>query len=512
MDTDKKKTALDSFNALQPAAKPRKRRSKWLAPLLLLGVLGLCAYLVFFTDLISSIAPEPTALPNTKVKLIDRLKSEFLSVTIQRKGDIPYTIKSNMEFDDTHSYIGNANTGHDFVVSGKEYFLLNQVMCSVIANNATALSAADVVQENATDFSVYGLLTPSLLVDIQYKDSTTTRLGFGDKAPVGGNYYLQVNDGDTVYTIPANQYDAFDKELNQMHLIPNPAAHIEPDNLVSLMIEQTGMPNIELRRSELSDQEWEAYKGAGFTPFKLTSPIQREGDTMRADDFAHGACALALAAYVDHAPTQQALAAYGLDFPRAHIVLHYEVSESPIEDDQVGMQSIGEQIFQLWIGAQMDEFYTYAMPDQSGDVYKIESTLLKFLDDARVENLIDQFVALENVENVKRVEISSAQGETQTLIIRRETDTTYAMDGEAMEEQAFADRYEKIISLQFDRFIEQKLDGFPHASVRFIYEDDRPDLLIEYLTYDRDFDQIRIGDENLFLIKKDKIDGLLDFK
>lgn len=62
---------------------------------------------------------------------------------------------------------------------------------------------------SVTDFSQYGLDDPAMEVTITFSDGTTHKLDVGDYNSQISEYYLRIDDSDTVYTISSTIYSDF---------------------------------------------------------------------------------------------------------------------------------------------------------------------------------------------------------------------------------------------------------------------------------------------------------------
>ena len=63
--------------------------------------------------------------------------------------------------------------------------------------------------KNVTDFTQYGLDSPTMTVTITLSDGSTHKLAVGDYNNQIAEYYLRVDDADTVYTISSTIYSDF---------------------------------------------------------------------------------------------------------------------------------------------------------------------------------------------------------------------------------------------------------------------------------------------------------------
>lgn len=478
-------------------AAPVRAGKKWILPLALVLLLAGGWALYTKTSLFTPETPVATLPPDTSVKLIDRLKPDFDRVTVNKKGEAPYTIVSNIQYDADGKAIDEPDKPL-FSVEGMDFFTLNVSYCSTMSNNATMLSARDTAAVDAQDLAEFGLLEPSLTVDIGYRSGEKTRLSFGDKTPVGGSHYMTMDGGKTVYVVASNAFDAFDKKLNDMHNLALPQ-QVDATAVKSLLIEQPGKDTIEL-------QVIEDAQSTSISTLYLTQPIEYAAHSERSMELFEAVGVLGLSGYVGHTSAPEEKQIYGLDVPRAHVRF----------EDKYG------QALQLWVGGSAGNGQSYVQIDQSGDVYTAPDDQLAFIANARTAYLVDQFANLVNIKMVDRLTVTG-NGQTYALSIERaksakddgteEVVETYKFDGVDAEEKQFKGLYQDIIALMVDQMAEgTEQPGDVIATVRYQLNTGRPDIVIEYVAQaaNSEYALVRQDGKALFLMKKDKVLNMLD--
>ncbi len=68
---------------------------------------------------------------------------------------------------------------------------------------------ADQAITGVTDFDQFGLSEPQMIINLMSTDGTTTTVNVGDENPVTSQYYIRINDSDTVYAAGSTIYTAF---------------------------------------------------------------------------------------------------------------------------------------------------------------------------------------------------------------------------------------------------------------------------------------------------------------
>ena len=81
---------------------------------------------------------------------------------------------------------------------------------------------SDTCIENPEDLGQYGLDEPSMTITVTLKNGSSIILNIGDANGMTGDYYLQVEGNDSVYTLSPSVVSAFEKtpeELMKMNQI-----------------------------------------------------------------------------------------------------------------------------------------------------------------------------------------------------------------------------------------------------------------------------------------------------
>ena len=80
----------------------------------------------------------------------------------------------------------------------------------------SSLNSERLLDDKATDLSSYGLLKPSLEVDLTEKSNKSQKLLLGDDTPAGGGTYAMLAGDPRVFTIPSYTKSSIDKTANDL--------------------------------------------------------------------------------------------------------------------------------------------------------------------------------------------------------------------------------------------------------------------------------------------------------
>lgn len=503
-----------------------KRRIATLLSLVLL--LGIAAGAYFVTDAIRPVEEEDTSSTETAeadfISLLEgHTKTDMAGLTVYENGEVKYSIVSNLQrkaeirtqegqaatasdaatpADAQEETVSAADAIPDYELVGNPGFTLDSSAVDTMTTYSFTMISAKLIEEDCQDLAKYGLAEPQLYVDYTYHDGTSMRLNFGDKVPAGTYYYVTLDDSGDVYMLYATVRAYFERPLEQLHVVPAMPVLSADAAMTYLRVEQRGQETIEVQNINEEDT-------TSVISLWLTQPIEYGVNSGRVEEVMTAASALTLNGYAAWAPDEAALAQYGLDDPYARVV----VTDA---NGQTIDMTIGNTV-------EGDASLRYATVDETGDIYTVDASLLAFTSNCRVSYLVDQFAALINIKKINGFEIETA-GKTYTAQITRTeytdedgnaaTQEEFYFNGEYVEAGLFKDFYQVVIGTLFDKRIEDKqeqaLDGEAAVTLRYHLTYTDEEYIVEYVEYDRDYYAVRKEGHTYFLVRKDKVQQIVD--
>jgi hypothetical protein len=85
-----------------------------------------------------------------------------------------------------------------------------------VASSASGIKRENIVEQNATDLSKFGLNPAQLSVKVRTKNGKEYALNFGNKNPTGNSAYASRPNQKEVFLIPGNLVNAFDKKVDDL--------------------------------------------------------------------------------------------------------------------------------------------------------------------------------------------------------------------------------------------------------------------------------------------------------
>jgi hypothetical protein len=92
----------------------------------------------------------------------------------------------------------------------------DQEAVSSLLSSVSSLNSERLVEDKASDLTQYGLVQPSLELDITTKDAKPQKLLLGDDAPVGNATFAKLENDPRVFTIASYNKTSLDKSANDL--------------------------------------------------------------------------------------------------------------------------------------------------------------------------------------------------------------------------------------------------------------------------------------------------------
>ncbi|HHV60883.1 MAG TPA: DUF4340 domain-containing protein [Clostridiaceae bacterium] len=256
-------------------------------------------------------------------------------------------------------------TGDDeWQLESNKELKLNSSRVRSIAIRMSSIFPEKEIEENPKDLSVYGLDNP-VLATCWLSDGSMHQIMIGDMTPTKGAYYGMVPGTDKVYTI--STYDAGGILVSVNDLKLTTLFEVTMEDLVKLELERNGQLVFSSYKEE---DEW-----------RLSHPLKAKASYTRLYEIGDAISQFQVKAYEQDSSD---LASFGLDNPKYALTFG-------TKDNEYRM------LFGIEKGSDI-----YAKMDGSDDVFKLDVSLVNFLD-VPIEEVVDSFVALPNIMDVEKV-------------------------------------------------------------------------------------------------------------
>ena len=229
-------------------------------------------------------------------------EDEISKVTV-KNGDVTMTYVKN---DDTWTYEEDPD------------FPLDESAVNTKMNCLTTLTV-DRVLESPEDLSEYGLDKPQQEVTVLKTDGTTFTLYIGNQNSSNNDFYVKVDDGADVYTMPSSSVNAFNMQ---------PYDVAKADSFPTL--ESTNIRDIKVEKEDGTVEFRSDESGTSWTVKDQDGNEETAGATA-ASDLTSAVSSLTYKKFIDYKGDD--LAQYGLDKPTETVTIVTEETEAETEEE-----------------------------------------------------------------------------------------------------------------------------------------------------------------------------------
>ena len=280
----------------------KKKKGKGLLFAVLILIVLLVLY--FVIDLQQKKADQEAETEETEESSlpVSVTEDEIAKVTV-KNGDVTMTYTKS---DDTWTY----EEDHDFP--------LDESAVDTKMSKLTSLTV-DRVLESPEDLSEYGLDEPKQEVTVLKTDGTAFTLYIGNQNSSNNDFYVKVDDGADVYTMPASSVNVFDMQ---------PYDVAKADTFPTL--ESTNIRNIKVEKED-GTVEFASDETATSWTVKDQDGNEEKAGTTAASDLTSAVSSLSYKDFVDYKGDD--LTRYGLDKPAETVTVVTEETEAETEEE-----------------------------------------------------------------------------------------------------------------------------------------------------------------------------------
>lgn len=231
-----------------------------------------------------------------------------------------------MEITNRHESYRIRMEGDQVFIVGYETIPLLKASSAGLFNSVSTLTLETVVDENCTDFSRFGLDTPSASITIQaYSDARVT-FHIGDMSPTGEYYYLSVEGEKIVYLISESLAGRYLKSVEEYCDKKLYKTFVPLDDFTGLTI-KSPTQNYSFRKVTAEEQ---AENFLYFSGIAMESPFDWGVDAAQIERVMQSMVLLTATDVVQMCVDEEDLAQYGLDpASRTEIVLSVYADPNP---------------------------------------------------------------------------------------------------------------------------------------------------------------------------------------
>lgn len=257
---------------------------------------------------------------------------------------------------------------------------------SDIASSLRNMYADKVIEEDASDLSIYGLDKPSLITAV-LKDGSEKTFELGNDTPTRDYSYVKIKGENKVYTV--DSYTIGKLRIKDDKVRNKQLFDFKTDDILNITMEKKGQPFFSVQKE--SDKIW-----------KMTAPISANADLGSVNTIAEALPGLTVSQFVENNPAD--LAKYGLQVPK----YAFELKTST-------------QVKKIYLGNEDPKNNAiYARMEGTTGVFTVSSSSLTFLDKPLTE-IVDSLLCLVDIKDVNKLTID-IDGRTDVMDIQIDGD------------------------------------------------------------------------------------------
>ncbi|MDF2907033.1 MAG: hypothetical protein K0R34_2354 [Herbinix sp.] len=411
---------------------------------------------------------------------------------------------------------------------------INQDRVKSILDIIDNISATRIVAETLDNLGDFGLSDSTSYLQATLADGSRITLVIGNKAAMGEGYYAMVNEDGKVYLLDTSYGSGLKFTDEDMTAVAKDLT-IEAANIRHISVDNRDSEDFELLYEE---NNIPGNSGSAMFPWVILKPYTHgyTADSSAVTALQEKYTTFDYIKCVEYKALDRKK--YGLDNPMASIELEYLESRTVKLDQPEKNPETGEEItektyydpkeYKLSVGNLDESNNYYVMIDGDNSVYTLDKDAIDNMARVDVFSLLNKFVAIPNIDMVEQVDID-IDGTAYTMSMKRtsgkndkgeaEVRTTYIYNGKEVEEKAFREIYQIMISAKYDAPIKEEVVAKgtkSYLSMTFRLNDEEKTVLTaSYLPYDESFYIINNGETRFFADKR-KIDeivkAIIEFK
>lgn len=399
----------------------------------------------------------------------------------------------------------NANGNFTFTKNKDSWSLdgyNNSFDATAINNIASVLSSLysnQVVEENASDLSKYGLSNP--LAVLSSKDNT---LNLGSKSVDGKYYYVTLNNENKVYLVQESRLACLEYGFND--IINKALPKIDSNSIQELSIEYKNKDDIKIKYDKDNQfaREYSDKNGLATLimekpvanmlvyPYNLQAAVLKNLSVLNVLDL------------IDINPTN--LAQYGLNEPECKIFISDTENSISV--------NVGSYV------PETDNGYVYVMVNNRPEVFTMDYRTVQPFIEASLPDFVEKFITLYQRSKVNQITISGtsnytidfkAEGENDFRDIdgvKKDYRNTY-INNKLIDKETFTDLYELLVGISFDNILNNyKFTNSPELTITYTLSDGSKDET-KYYNYDDSFYVVNKGNSGAMLVSKQTIRRVL---
>jgi len=382
----------------------------------------------------------PSFAPSVIVSKIER--DSIQKVTVNNEGET-FTISKN---------------GEDWLLNNDADVKLTSTGISSFLYDCATISAKEIIEENVTDFSVYGLDQPKRSVVIECSDGNTLTALVGNSSIDGSICYLMMEGQTTVYAKSSSGCSSLVIPMSK--LLEKSIYSIGSDSIGTISLHKTGTEKVRLVNAFVKEtEEGKIYE------WRMEAPLIKVANDYNIREQMIEKIASLSANEVIPFPSDAT--DYGFASPQAV----YTVSD--LENTTS---------YTVTVGKDTDDGNTYVKLSDSKTVYTVPKDSISFIH-LNYQQLVDSLVHVENIIDIAEINISGLGKSYHLTISGSDDNATYKINDKDIEEKSFKKAYQTIIGLSLSSFSKNPVTAASEFTIVYT-KNDGTQVTVECIPYD----------------------------
>ena len=396
-----------------------------------------------------------------------------------------------------------------YTLKGYEDVLLNTTLIGTLANNANGLVCTDLIEENCTDISKFGLDKPEITVDITYESGSRVKMLIGDESPTGTDTYVMIEGENTIYTVRDSallNYHNKAVDFMEKTVLEAPADDNYPE-IKKVTIEREDIDyDIVL---ELLPKTDDKHSGGTSASHIMTSPVEAYLAVERSADVTNGMFGLSASAVKAVHCDEKDIKEAGLDEPFCTTTMECSdgkkytlLLSKPFDDSDNGkccyaMMKDGNTIFT--VKTERAKWATIQPIDIASKIFIA----------GYVWNITDLTAKAGNTVETFKVERKDPEVELDSL---QSSDFVATRNGQDFDSERFRQFYAFLISASAEDFAfeEDYPSGEPMAEIEYTDKSKGKTTKIEFFDHSNLTAIVAVDGKSKFFISKSYVNTLID--
>lgn len=417
------------------------------------------------------------------------------------------------------------NAEEEMVVQLYKDLPVNTYTVESIIEAMAAVSASKKVTDKAENPADYGLDTPAVTVTAVYHDDTQLVLELGNESPLKEGFYCRISGEETVYLVSTSFGNTLLKNsLSYIGLIlySKPSVNADDSNGTAILrdMELTGRVRGQDRIAFRSATTEDTDEYTAYTEYILTFPYARATDTEAVKELAETSASLSATRAVIAYPTQEEIAAYGLEDPYSVAKLNLAVkttdkaegTSSADKEDTGTTRFYNVSAHTVKLGNKDDSGSYYCMVDDIPVIYLVGSASVPWAE-TKYDDVANPMLFVTDIQNVNSV-VVTLQGKKTTFQLEHFPEQSEAndklkvtTDGKQLDTQNFRKFYQVMMSVYRTGAMVVEPSGEPEITILLTREKDE-DIFIEFFPADANTYTCRLNTGETYKVSAGQLENM----